>query len=341
MSVSIRSAFAMSVGAAICALAFQGPVQAEPVKLRYASSAPPKTVWAMQTERLTKDINELSKGALQVDAFINSQLGSEQDTIAQIARGRIDMGGYSVTAGALIVPELALLNLPFLFDSKEEQDCVFDKHLFNPIQGMFAKKGLQFLGYAHVGETNIIGTKPYPTPDQLKGVKARAQPTKLGPYLWTAFGANPNPLPVTEWAAAHQSGLVDVADAPMTFYVFAGLGKVAPVLTATRHLDQGGVFVMNKKTFDKLPKEAQQAMVQAVERNPGPTQRAEVRGFEVKVAQMHLKNGGSIVELTPEQRKVWRDGMEGSWGAAVKAMGGESSQFWQQIQSGIKACEKK
>ena len=56
---------------------------------------------------------------------------------------------------------------------------------------------------------------------------------------------------------------------------------------------------------------------------------------------MHLKNGGSIVELTPEQRKVWRDGMEGSWGAAVKAMGGESSQFWQQIQSGIKACEKK
>ena len=146
---------------------------------------------------------------------------------------------------------------------------------------------------------------------------------------------------MTEWAAAHQSGLVDVADAPMTFYVFAGLGKVAPVLTATRHLDQGGVFVMNKKTFDKLPKEAQQAMVQAVDRNPGPTQRAEVRGFEVKVAQMHLKNGGSIVELTPEQRKVWRDGMEGSWGAAVKAMGGESTQFWQLIQSGIKACEKK
>jgi len=101
------------------------------------------------------------------------------------------------------------------------------------------------------------------------------------------------------------------------------------------------VFVMNKKTFDKLPKEAQEAMVQAVARNPGPTQRAEVRDFEVKVAQMHLKNGGSIVELTPEQRKVWRDGMEGSWGAAVKAMGGESSQFWQQIQAGIKACEKK
>ena len=62
MSVSIRSAFAMSVGAAICALAFQGPVQAEPVKLRYASSAPPKTVWAMQTERLAKDITSSARG---------------------------------------------------------------------------------------------------------------------------------------------------------------------------------------------------------------------------------------------------------------------------------------
>ncbi|MEK9721620.1 MAG: TRAP transporter substrate-binding protein DctP, partial [Quisquiliibacterium sp.] len=196
----------LSLGASIGLLGLQSLANAEPLKLRYASSAPPKTVWAMQTERLAKDVNELSKGTVQIDAFINSQLGSEQDTIAQIARGRIDMGGYSITAGALIVPELALLNLPFLFDNKAQQDCAFDQHLYKPIEAMFAKKGLQFMGYAHVGETNIIGTKPYTTPDLLKGVKARAQPTKLGPYLWTAFGANPNPLPVTEWAAAHQSG---------------------------------------------------------------------------------------------------------------------------------------
>ncbi|MEK9774578.1 MAG: TRAP transporter substrate-binding protein DctP [Quisquiliibacterium sp.] len=340
MRIAIKSAVSLSLGASIGLLGLQSLANAEPLKLRYASSAPPKTVWAMQTERLAKDVNELSKGTVQIDAFINSQLGSEQDTIAQIARGRIDMGGYSITAGALIVPELALLNLPFLFDNKAQQDCAFDQHLYKPIEAMFAKKGLQFMGYAHVGETNIIGTKPYTTPDLLKGVKARAQPTKLGPYLWTAFGANPNPLPVTEWAAAHQSGLVDVADAPMTFYVFAGLGKVAPVLTATRHLDHAGIIVMNKKIFDKLPESAQKALAGAAERSPASKQRAEVRGFEVKVAQMHLTKGGTIVELTPQQRKVWRDGMEASWTAAVKAMGGQSNQFWQQIQTAIKACSK-
>lgn len=338
MQSNSRLKFSAAALAVTASFMLHLPAQAEPVKLRYASSGPPKTVWAMQVERFVKDVDETSQGRVKVDAFINSQLGSEQDTIQQVARGRIDMGGYSVTAGALIVPELALLNLPFLFDSKEQQDCVFDKHLHKTVDAMYAKKGLKFLSYAHVGETNLIGKEAYVTPDKLKGLKARAQPTKVGPYLWTAFGANPNPLPVTEWAAAHQSGLVDVADAPMTFYIFAGLGKVAPVLTMTRHLDQGGVVVMNKKVFDKLSAQDQKAIMEAVARNPGPKQRAEVRAFESKLSPMHTSKGGTIVELTAEQRTVWRKGMEASWADAVKAVGGESGAFWKAVQSGIKAC---
>ena len=34
--------------------------------------------------------------------YINAQLGNEQDTMQQIARGRIDVGGFSVTAAALL-----------------------------------------------------------------------------------------------------------------------------------------------------------------------------------------------------------------------------------------------
>ena len=71
----------------------------------------------------------LQDGAFKINAFLNSQLGSEQDTIQQVARGRIDMGGYSVAAVALLVPELALATMPFLFKDTTEQDCVYDNHL--------------------------------------------------------------------------------------------------------------------------------------------------------------------------------------------------------------------
>jgi TRAP-type C4-dicarboxylate transport system substrate-binding protein len=47
--------------------------------------------------------------------------------------------------------------------------------------------------------------------------------------MWSQFGANPNPLPVTEWNSAFQTGLIDVADSAPTFYFFSGLSKLGPL----------------------------------------------------------------------------------------------------------------
>lgn len=314
--------------------------QAQSTEVRYASSSPPNTVWAMQTERMAKLMSEKSGGALKVNAFINSQLGSEQDTIQQVARGRIDMGGYSITAGSLLVPELSLLNMPFLFKNTAEQDCVFDNHVTKLASELFAKKGVQFLGWSHVGETSIVGKKPIIKPEDLKGLKARAQPTKLGPYLWTTFGANPNPLPVTEVNSAFQSGLVDVGDAPITYYMFSGVNKVAPVMSMTKHLDHGGVVLMNKAVYDKLPAPSRKALDDADQAAPATLLRKEVREFEAKLYGMHKSQGGTIVELSPEQREVWRKEMTAAWPKMVEAIGGESNAMWQAIQDGIKACAR-
>lgn len=337
MQANQRHILAAVAGAAVLSAA-QGVAAQDAKELRYATSAPPNTVWAMQAERMVKAISAASNDKLKVNLFLNSQLGSEQDTIQQIARGRIDMGGYSVTAGSLLVPELALLNLPFLFKSQKQQDCVLDGPITKLTSDLFDKKGVAFMGWSHVGQTNLIGKKAYEKPDDLKGLKARAQPTKIGGYLWTAFGASPNPLPVTEWNAAHQTGLVDVSDPPLTTYIFGGLAKIAPVLTRTNHLDQGGVVVINKAVYDGLSADQKKALAAGQNVGPAAQLRAEVRGFEQKLDAKHKAEGGTIVELTPEQREVWRKGMEATWPKAVEAIGGESNAFWRAVQDGIKAC---
>jgi TRAP-type C4-dicarboxylate transport system substrate-binding protein len=298
-------AIALSSGIAGIALA-----QPAPVELRYATSAPPKTVWEMQVKRFQKQVEEISKGTLKINAFLNSQLGSEQDTVAQVARGRIDMGGYSMTAGSLLVPEISLLNIPFLFKDQKEQDCVAD----------------------------IIGKKSFVSPDDLKGLRARSAPNKVAAFMWTQFGANPNPLPVTEWNSAFQTGLIDVADSAPTFYFFSGLAKLAPVVTMTQHQDQGGVVIVNKAAFDRLSPDQQKALMSSSTLTPAAQLRAEVRGFEGKIREMHKAAGGTIVELTAEQRAVWRKGMEAAWPQMVAAVGGEANAYWKAIQDGIKAC---
>jgi TRAP-type transport system periplasmic protein len=338
MKPAARSVLGTAGAALGLALATGVSAQSAPVELRYATSAPPKTVWEMQILRFQKQVDELSKGSLKISAFLNSQLGSEQDTVAQVARGRIDMGGYSVTAGSLLVPEISLLNIPFLFKDQKEQDCVLDKHLTTLTQDLFIKKGVVMLNWAEVGVADIIGKKAFASPDDLKGLKARSAPNKVAAFMWNQFGANPNPLPVTEWNSAFQTGLIDVADSGPTYYFFSGLAKLAPVVTMTQHQDQASVVLINKAVYDKLSDEHKKVLAASETMAPASQLRAEVRGFEAKIREMHKGAGGSIVELTPEQRAAWRKGIEAAWPKMVAAVGGEANAYWKAIQDGTKAC---
>jgi TRAP-type C4-dicarboxylate transport system substrate-binding protein len=196
MTLRPRSIFGIAAMAVGMAWATGAAGQSAAVELRYATSAPPKTVWEMQVQRFQKQVEEGSKGTLKINAFLNSQLGSEQDTVAQVARGRIDMGGYSITAGSLLVSEISLLNIPFLFKDQKEQDCVYDNHLTKLTQDMFVKKGVVMIGWSEVGVADIIGKKAYVSPSDLKGLKARSAPNKVAAFMWSQFGANPIRCPL-------------------------------------------------------------------------------------------------------------------------------------------------
>jgi hypothetical protein len=149
----IRSAFAFALALSIGS----SPVWAQPapLTLRYTTGAPAKTPWVMQLERFAKDVEEESKGSIKIDQFIAAQLGNEQDTAQQIARGRIDMGGFSSGSVALLVPEIALFGLPFYFKSIAEQDCVLDTVMTKPVTELLAKKGVS------MGNTLSDGTSAF------------------------------------------------------------------------------------------------------------------------------------------------------------------------------------
>ena len=311
----------------------------KPLEFRYTSGAPPKTPWEMQINRFVVDLDKESGGTMKIIPFINAQLGNEQDTMQQVARGRIDTGGFSITAAALLVPELAVLSFPFLFASPAEQDCVLDNHLFKLSQDRLAKRGVVLLGWTHVGGVDVIGKKPYLAPAEVKGLKARSAPTKAAATFWSGLGANPNPIGITEWASAFQSGLVDVADAPITYYFPSGLGKVAPVITRTGHIDAPGVVVMSKSRYDKLTAPQKKVMERVTALRPASQLRAEVRGFENAIRGMHVKAGGQIVELTPEQKAAWREAMVPLYPSMLKAVGDEASAVWVAVQDGKKACK--
>jgi len=332
-TLALAAALTLAQGAALA--------QAKPIELRYSSGAPPKgNPWVMQIERFAKEVDEESKGEIKIQPFFGSQLGSEQDTVQQVARGRIDMGGYSGGSAALVVPEVALLLMPFYFRNAAEADCVIDNHMTKIVTDAFAKKGVQFLGWTSVGSIDLFGTKPFATPAELNGAKAAIYANKTQALFFSSLGASVNPLGLPEWIPAFQTGMANVVLTTITYGLPSGLTKVAPVVSRVNAYDSPGLTLMNKGVWDKLSKPHQEAILRAGARNPSAKYREEIRGFENTLYGMLEKGGGKVVPASQEQRDAWRKAMEPIYPQIVKETGGDAATFYAAMEAGRKACTK-
>ena len=332
------------LAALLAAVSLASPALAQdkkPVELRYSSGAPPQNnPWAMQIGRFAKMVDEESKGELKIQPFLASALGSEQDTVQQVARGRIDMGGYSTGAAALIVPEVVLINAPGAFASVAQRDCVLDNHIKGMVADLFDKKGIKFLGWTEVGTVEIFGKKPLGNPKDFSGLKAAAYANKSSMLFFNTLGASPTPLGLPEWIPAFQTGMAEAVQTPITYALPSGLTKVAPVVTRLGLVYSPALTLINKGVFDKLAKPLQDALLRANERIPASQYRAEIFGFEKVLYGMHEKAGGQIVDITSEQRDVWMKTLEPFHAQLANEIGGNAKALASAIEAGRKACPK-
>lgn len=334
---AVAGAMALLLGAAAATAPTTAAAQDRPVTLRLTSNSPPKAPWAMQIERIIAKITEETKGTVKVEAFYGGQLGNEQDTLQQVARGRIDMGLFAIGAAALVVPEVQLSILPFYFSSFAEQDCMLDRHLYKPFDAAFAAKGVKLLGLADVGTIDVIGKRPYPNPADVRGLKAITY-TKNQAIMWSALGVNGTFVGVPEWSSSLQSGLVDIGGSPMALYVPSGLNKVAPVLTQVNMWNAPGVILMNKGVWDRLSAEQRAGVERAMAAEPAAKLRAEIRGFDAKLREMHKAGGGQVVEVSAEQRAAWRNAVAPAWPEMVKGIGGDAEPLFRSMEAARAAC---
>ena len=314
-------------------------VAAQTVEVKFASSAPPTSPWAKQIDRSAATVLEESKGALKITPFYNSQLGSENDAIAQISRGRIEMGSFTLSAVALQVPEIALLQLPLYFNTTAQRDCVLDKHVLEYARGALAKKNLEFIGWGEVGPVHLPGKKAYVSPADVRGIKVGVVTNKLNNEFWKAMGANPVPTAVAEVSSSMQTGLIDTYPTPYAFYLPSGLNKIATFMVKLPLWDAAGMTIMNKGVYDKLPAESKAAMERDRAKHGSALLRAEIRGVDTALTGAHKQAGGTVVETTPEQRAEWRKALGGFWTAMAKDLGGDGEKFFALMEAGKQACE--
>jgi TRAP-type transport system periplasmic protein len=237
-----------------------GPAQAqaqEPMVLRTGAFAPPGSVFQSFWQKFKTNVERDSKGTIKVE--LNTADPNEANLLSNVRRGRIECVGASLQGSATILPEIAVLQLPYLFSNFKEVDAAYDKGLVDTYRKLFASKGMAMLQFVEVGFTHTYGTQPMKTPADVKGLKMRATQSRASQTWVKATGAEPVVLPISEAVPGLQTGLIKGGESGVIIYS-AILAKSAPQYTLTAHAFDSGTIMCNKDWFDKLTAEQKVAV---------------------------------------------------------------------------------
>lgn len=326
--------------AAACTLGVATQAIAAPITLRLSTAAPEKTVWGTQMSRFAADVLEASKGDVKIEVFYSSQLGSEQDVTQQVMRGRIDMTLASNAGLASQVPEVMVTAL-YSFYNEAERNCVLDEHMTKPTRDLLSAKNLHFVGWFEAGSGGLGSKRKMTSVADVRNVKLALSANKFAIDYWKLFGAVPVATPAAEFASSIAAGLTDGTPMQPTFYVAAGISKVAPVYNKNVPLAvQPGLLVINKGTFDKLTPEQRSAITAAAAKVPASKIRDEVKAFEGVMLKKHLEAGGQIFEPTPEEMAEWKKPLDGFYDNLMKEMGPTAVSLFAKAKTAKVACNK-
>lgn len=317
MSVHIRRAGL----AAACCFLLSSMAGAASFQLTASSSHPPVIPWVKTIQdhvvpESVKRAAALGHTIKWTEAYAGA-LYNFQNTLKGIEDGLGDLGWV----GTLWEPsKLPLHNVTFYIpfvtdDTKIAADICNDLHAnISAMSGALLKHKQIYLGPQSIDDYVLITKKPINSLADLKGLKLYGPGATAQWLKGTGAIAVDGALPV--YYNGIQSGVTDGAIVPGTGIFPFKLHEVAPYITKVG-LGGGitGVLTMNKRTYDKLPRELQK-MFHDLGKEYGDLVAKRVADFKRKSFEELLPKAGAKISTLPiaEQKK---------WAASLPDLAGE------------------
>jgi TRAP-type C4-dicarboxylate transport system substrate-binding protein len=272
-----------------------------------------------------------SGGRIRIRALIYGQLGSEEQLLAGLRRGRIHYANLSAQVVSTVVPELTLLYAPFLFDSAAEADWVYDRHLTPLYRELLAEKDLHLVTWYEIGFHDVYALEPLILPEDARGRRYRIASSLSSRLFAAAIGADAIPLGFADIVPSLQTGLIEAGDNSVTLYSRTGIAGEAPHLTLTDHLLGMSVIVSRKSWWDGLTDEERRILTESFA--PIERSRAVVRAETARDLAGARELGIVVHALTPAQREEWRQVAAPVTQELIAGIGGRAQEIYDVIRA--------
>ena len=264
--------------------------------LRINISLAQNSHYGVAIDTFAREVERRTDGRYKVQTFYSSALGAERESVEGVQLGTLDLTLTSTGPLPNFVPDVAILDIPFLFRDYAHARAVLDGPIGQELLTKFPAKGMVGLAWAENGFRHMTNSKrPVNVPEDLRGLKMRTMENPIHIEAYRQFGILPTPMAFTEVFTALQQGTVDGQENPLSVITAAKLDQVQKYLSLTGHVYSPAVFLMNKAQWDKLSQADKQAFLDAA-KEAVKANRARVDDDERKaVADLRAK-GMTVAE---------------------------------------------
>jgi len=288
---------------------------------KVAHNGPEVHPFQMGFERFQEMLETETQGAVEVQIFPNSQLGSEEETTQMVKLGLLAASASSAAGGlSTTVPQAELFNLPFIFRDIDHCYRVLDGPTGEWLAGIIEEKiNCVVLGYWFSGIRNVWNSKrPVLVPEDLSGIKLRTMSSPLLIETFNALGAQATPMAFGELYSALQMGVVDGAETDYLDLLFEKFHEVTKYVSNTNHMFLVIPLIFSKKIFDRVPPDVQEAVRRAGKAST-IAQRQSMASL-TENALLELKNLG--LEFYDVDKSLFRERVESVYRNNAAKVGG-------------------
>ena len=309
---------------AVVLAAFASTAQGQALTLHGASQFNDEHAFTKAMVKFEELVKKYSGGkAVNFVLHKNSELGLEKQYFEYMAQGKaVDYAIVSPAHMSTFSKAAPFIDAPFLFRDLKHWNAVLDQDVLKPVADEIAQKAdVMLIGYAGGGVRNIFASKPLRTVADLRGLKVRVQGAPIWSRTFQAAGMAPTVIAYNEVYNAIQNGVIAAGEneaagvEQMKFY------EVAPHLSMTQHAITIRPLCFSGKTFKKLDKQLQDAVLKAG-KEAGKYGR-EIESSEDEAKLVKMEKEGKLKRVQFQGRDQMKKLVDPVMSAYAKEIGAE------------------
>jgi tripartite ATP-independent transporter DctP family solute receptor len=300
MTIQARRSFLQGAGALAAATVLPASAQTA-IPIRVANPAADDDPIGVAAAHFAKRVHELAGNAAAVRVFSRSALGNENVALEATIAGNIDVDIVSNTVLSGVVPEIAVLDVPYGLTSPDQAWRVLDGAIGKQLDDKIQAKGVRVAAWSYAGSRCLMTrNKAVKTVADLANMKLRVPNNQTYNDIAKAWGTIATTVPWPETYLALSQGVVDAIEtAPGPSYDQKHY-EVAKYLIRTDHLLYFHLWVVSEKSYQSWPVPVRNAVTTAA-REAGLLNRKLRLEQERGVYDEFAKKGVTIVQPNREE----------------------------------------